>query len=164
MIKQRVENEVRVPPWFLCLMFLDVFKVFLPISTDCSIWREIKVKAQKRAWRNMAVHNATQVKNLAKLYLKTAYPLEACQLGVISWPNIGSPSIKCFRWASTKRSWWLPCRLWDAWGGNRMSNHESNKWHGVQSEARRFMERFRTNLNHVQKPLKNWIYWIETAL
>ena len=65
----------------------DVLGCFRSVSTNQHwlFWREIKEKAQS-PWRNMAVH-AAQVQNLAKLYLKTAYPLASGQLGIISWPS-----------------------------------------------------------------------------
>lgn len=66
----------------------DASMIFCPTNQHRVFYEGKSRKEHRSAHGETAVHNATQVQNLGKLYLKTAYPRGANgRLGVISWPS-----------------------------------------------------------------------------
>ena len=104
-IKQRVVNEVRMPPWFFAL----------PISIECFMKENQGKSTEARIEKRLCTMQPRfkTLENCTWKPLTPEGPMADCESS-LGLQTSGSPSIKSFRWASTKRSWRPPCRFLDA--------------------------------------------------
>lgn len=139
--------------------------IFCPTNQHRVFYEGESRKEHRSAHGETAVHNATQVQNLGKLYLKTAYPRGANgRLGVISWPsNIRLPKHQASGELRPRDHDGRHVVFWmHAWRGNSMSNHESNIWHTVKACQGTKSKEMHGEVSNIfkqlfQKPLNNWI-------
>lgn len=130
--------------------------IFCPTNQHRVFYEGKSRKEHRSAHGETAVHNATPVQNLGKLYLKTAYPRGANgRLGVISLPsNIRLPKHQKLQVSFDQEIMTAAVSFFGCMPGGATACRIMKVTYGIQSrhvkelKARRCTERFQTYSNN----------------